>query len=156
LKGTPHYSRTPAIVKLAHSIVGNQRDPVKKAGLLQHWVFWNLRQTMGAEADTAAEVLKTRAGDCTEHTLLFIALARASGLPAREVSGLMYADMPQGPIFAWHAWAQIHDGRGWVSIDPTWDQVRVDATHIEFSHGEDDWGWANVLGTLRIKVLDPK
>ena len=35
--------------------------------------------------------------------------------------------------FNWHAWAEIHDGRQWLSMDPTWNEVQVDATHLVLS-----------------------
>ena len=62
--------------------------------------------------------------------MLFVALCRAEGVPAREVSGLMYAGDQLG-AFGGHAWAEVAlDGR-WVSADPTWNQFPVDATHIK-------------------------
>src|SRR5205807_1297290 len=82
----------------------------------------------------ARPVLENKAGDCTEHTLLFVALARAAGLPAREVGGVAYVGGDE-PAFGWHAWAEVHDGSQWVAVDPTWGQVFVDATHIKFSEG---------------------
>lgn len=143
----------PAIEKLARQIVGEERSPLLVAEALQKWVFKNLRKSMAANASSATEVLAARAGDCTEHTLLFVALARAVGLPARDVGGIMYAPADR-PIFGWHAWAEVHDGQQWVSVDPTWDQVWVDATHIKFSSGEDDFAWIGVLGRLKLNVLD--
>jgi len=96
-------------------------------------------------------VLDSMAGDCTEHTLLFVSLARAAGLPAREVGGVAYTSLDPS-LFGWHAWAEVHDGRQWVTIDPTWHQVYVDATHVTFSDS-DDLGWLNVLGKVKFKVL---
>jgi hypothetical protein len=149
-------SRDAAIMKLAKSIVGAERDPLRKAAKLQSWVYKNLRKTMAANSSTALEVLHGRAGDCTEHSLLFTALARAAGIPAREVGGLMYVDGGwfSNGIFGWHAWAEIHDGKRWVSIDPTWNQVWVDASHIKFSEGASDMAWINVLGQLKLRVVD--
>jgi transglutaminase-like putative cysteine protease len=86
---------------------------------------------------------------------LFVALARAAGVPAREVGGLAYVpDMK--PAFGWHAWAEIHDDHQWVSIDPTWGQVYVDGTHLKMSTGERDLAWTNVIGTLKMKVVEVK
>lgn len=152
LRASEEYSQTPAIKNLAKKIVGSERDPLRKAALLENWTYRNLRKSMSANAATAAEVLAARAGDCTEHTLLFVALARAAGIPARAVGGIMYAGGFGESFFGWHAWAQIHNGGQWVSIDPTWNEVYVDATHIQFSSGEDDWAWMNLLGTIKLKV----
>ena len=108
-----------------------------------------------ANASTSLDVLDQMAGDCTEHALLFTALARAAGLLAREVGGVAYVYAGK-PLFGWHAWAEIHDGKQWVSVDPTWNQVYVDATHVKFSEDPDDWAWLNVLGKVQFKILDYK
>lgn len=110
-----------------------------------------------AEEETTAkkldDVLANRAGDCTEHTLLFVTLARAAGIPAREVGGLLYDANGGRPIFGWHAWAEIHDRAQWISVDPTWNQFFVDATHIKLSSGMEDFSWANLISTLKMKVV---
>ena len=49
---------------------------------------------------------------------------------SREVGGVAYVNVRGRPLFGWHAWAEIHDGTQWVTVDPTWDQLNVDATHI--------------------------
>jgi hypothetical protein len=140
------------IRKLADKIVGDETDAVKKAGLLQKWVHDNLKKSYTDNAEDALTVLENKAGDCTEHTLLFVALARAAGLPAREVGGVAYVGGDE-LAFSWHAWAEIHDGAQWVAVDPTWGQVYVDATHIKFSEGSEDRAYLNVAGKLKLKVV---
>jgi hypothetical protein len=153
LEATPSIqAEEPTVRKLAGKIVGKEKDPVKAADLLQRWVYKNLEKSMAANASTALDVLDNKAGDCTEHALLFVTLARAAGVPAREVGGLAYLNGPR-PLFGWHAWAEIHDGGQWVTVDPTWGQVYVDATHIKFSEGTEDLSWVNVVGKLKFKVL---
>jgi hypothetical protein len=143
----------PRVKELAKKVVGDEKDPHKAAGLIKDWVHKTMKQTLSANATTTLEVLDSKAGDCTEHSLLFVSLARASGLPAREVGGLAYVPLPR-PTFGWHAWAEFHDGRQWVTVDPTWDQLLVDATHITFSTSSKDWGWLSVLGKLKFKVIE--
>lgn len=140
------------IVKLARKIVGKETDPLKQADLLKSYVNRKMRPVLGANANTALDVLETMAGDCTEHTLLFVALARAVGLPAREVGGVGFAKTDR-PFFGWHAWAQVHDGRQWISVDPTWNQLFADGTHIQFQTDFDDQAWITTLGKLRMRVL---
>jgi transglutaminase-like putative cysteine protease len=143
------------VADLAWTIVGKETDPLKKARLIERWVYKELKKSYSDNADTALEILDHKAGDCTEHSLLFVALARAVGVPAREVGGLAFVKGDK-PMFGWHAWAEVHDGHQWVSIDPTWNEVYVDATHIKLSEGPRDLGWANVAGKLKIKVLSVK
>ena len=146
-------SDEPSIRALAKKIVGNETDAVAKASKLVHWVYANLGKSMDANGSTALQVLATRKGDCTEHALLFTTLARAAGVPAREVTGLAYVETPD-PVFGWHAWSEIYDGRQWVTMDPTWNEIRVDASHIKFADRNDDYRWTGALGKLKLKVLD--
>ena len=140
------------VKKLARKIVGDEKEPLAVARKIKTWVYGNLRQTMKDNASTTLEVLDNMAGDCTEHALLFVSLARAAGLPAREVGGVAFANVGR-PLFGWHAWAEIHDGSQWVTVDPTWNQLYVDATHVKFSEDGEDMAWLNVLGKVKFKVL---
>ena len=85
---------------------------------------------------SALEVLRTRVGDCNEHTALFVALARSIGIPARINVGLVYV---RG-AFYYHAWPEvfIDEGKGqglWLPVDPTFDQFPADATHVRLARG---------------------
>ncbi len=138
---------------LAKEIVGDEKDPLKVATKLERWVYKNLRKTYDANADDALTVLENKAGDCTEHTLLFTTLARAAGIPAREVGGVVYVGGDK-PSFGWHAWSEVHDGKQWVTVDPTFNQVNIDPTHIKFSEGAEDQAYLNVAGKLKVKVVN--
>ncbi|MDZ4782873.1 MAG: transglutaminase-like domain-containing protein [Planctomycetia bacterium] len=153
LRATPSIQSDAASIReLAATIVGDETDPIRRAELIVKWIGGNLRPSYAANASTATAVLERKAGDCTEYALLFTALARAAGVPARQIGGVVYTDDPK-PLFAWHAWAEIHDGHGWVSVDPMWQQVRIDPTHIQFSiDSEADSAWINVLGALKVEV----
>jgi transglutaminase-like putative cysteine protease len=141
-----------AIKTQAKKIVGEETEPLEIARRIERWVYKTLRKSYSDNADNALAVLDQKAGDCTEHAILFVALARAAGVPAREVGGVAFVKTSK-PMFGWHAWAEIHDGKQWVTIDPTWDQVFVDATHIKFSEGSRDLTWVNLVGKLKIKVV---
>ena len=143
------------VLAQAKKIVGNEKDTLEKAKRIEKWVYKTLKKAYDANADSALEILENKAGDCTEHALIFVALCRASGVPAREVGGLAYLDGDK-PLFGWHAWAEIHDGHQWVSIDPTWNQIYVDGTHLKMSEGDRDLTWTNVIGSLQMKVIEVK
>jgi hypothetical protein len=76
-------------------------------------------------------------GDCTEHAALFVALARAAGLPARNVGGFVYACSEDGKraIFGYHAWAEVWLGR-WVPVDPTVEELGTSARYVMFDIDE--------------------
>ncbi|MEO8199849.1 MAG: transglutaminase-like domain-containing protein, partial [Gemmatimonadota bacterium] len=68
--------------------------------------------------------------DVDGHTLLFVGMARASGIPARTVSGLLLS----GDRYYFHSWAEVYLGR-WVAVDPTYDEVPADAGRIRLAIG---------------------
>ena len=85
---------------------------------------------------SALEVLRTRVGDCNEHTVLFVAMARSLGIPARINVGVAYV---RG-AFYYHAWPEVWidegQGRGlWLPVDPTFNQFPADATHLRLARG---------------------
>ena len=84
---------------------------------------------------SALEVLRTRVGDCNEHTALYVALARALDIPARVAVGLVHLH----GAFYYHAWAEVYleeKGRGlWLPVDPTLNEFPADATHLRLSRG---------------------
>ena len=85
---------------------------------------------------SALEVLRTKVGDCNEHTALFVALARSLGIPARINVGLVYV---RG-AFYYHAWPEVYidEGKGqglWLPVDPTFNQFPADATHVRLARG---------------------
>ena len=106
---------------------------------------------------SAREVLRTRIGDCNEHTTLYVAMARAIGIPARIAVGLTFVH----GAFYYHAWPEVYidEGRGrglWLPVDPTLNQFPADATHVRLARGGLD-RQASILpliGRLKITVLD--
>lgn len=64
---------------------------------------------------------------CLEFTDLFVTLARAAGIPAREVDGFAYTkNQNERPLSlvkdVLHAWPEYFDSNldNWVMVDPTW------------------------------------
>ncbi|MHB1847301.1 MAG: transglutaminase-like domain-containing protein [Deltaproteobacteria bacterium] len=145
-------SKNPAIAALAKKIVGPERDVFLASQRLSSWVFQNLRKAYGVSSDRATDVLARREGDCTEHSLLFVSLARAAGIPARLVHGLVYAQGSDGQSgLFWHQWAEVYTGE-WVAVDPTFGQPVADATHLELGEGDETDAVA-LMGQLHISVL---
>jgi len=114
-------------------------------------VYRELEKRPVASIPNAVQVLEARAGDCNEHAVLFAALARAAGLPTRVEAGVVYANR----AFLYHAWDAVWLGAGWVTVDPTFDQMPADATHVELIQGgpETHGALLTVIGKLSIDVL---
>jgi hypothetical protein len=90
---------------------------------------------------------------CMEFTDLFIAIARAAGIPAREINGYAYTENPQiQPLSlvadVLHAWPEYWDEerQSWIAVDPTWASTtggidffsKLDLRHFSFViHGKD-------------------
>ncbi len=119
-------SVAPEIVSLAKQIAGEDKDARSVARKIGEWTYQNLKWKK-VESDTV-ETLASREADCLEHSELYVALARASGLPARVVTGAAFG----GGSFGAHAWVEVYLGK-WVELDPTWGLMEhVDATHLRF------------------------
>ncbi len=84
---------------------------------------------------------------CTEFTDLFVTLARAKNIPAREIEGYAYSNNPKvKPINinsdVLHAWPEYYDSasQNWIQIDPTWEKTTngidyftdLDLNHLAF------------------------
>jgi hypothetical protein len=143
-------SDDPRVQAQARQIVGAERDPARAARLIADWVSRGVARQAGVGVPGAVQVLGQRRGDCNEHTVLYVALARAAGIPARTVAGLLYA----GGRFYYHAWAEVYLG-DWVAVDPTFGQFPADAAHLRVTTG----GLARQMellpltGSLKLEVL---
>jgi hypothetical protein len=138
------------IRQLARRIRGEETDPRIVAARINTWVHDSIAGRITFGVPSAIQVLKSRTGDCNEHTQLFVALARANGIPSRIAAGLAYVDGK----FYYHAWPEILL-RDWVPVDPTFGQFPADAAHLRFVVG----GLARqtellrLMGNLKIDVL---
>lgn len=95
---------------------------------------------------TAIEALKVGAGVCQDHAHLFIAAARAHGVPARYVAGYMLADGDHGDLHETHAWTEVWvEGLGWVGFDPS-SGICATERYIRLSTGLDAFDAAPIRG----------
>ncbi len=139
----------PTVAARAKAIVGDARDSVTAARRLVAWVADAIDKAPTVTVPSAREVLASRRGDCNEHSVLLAALARAAGIPARLVAGVVYA----GDGFYYHAWTELWLG-AWVSADSVFDQIPVDATHVKLVEGgpEQQIALAGIIGRLAFRV----
>ncbi len=139
-------SDSPEVIKLAQEIAGKEKDGRRVADKIGQWTYDNLKWKR--VSSTTVETLASREADCLEHAEFYVALARASGLPARVVSGAAYS----GGSFGAHAWVEIYLGK-WVEVDPTWGlKEYVDATHLRFE-GDGFISYAQ-LNQVNFEVLE--
>lgn len=115
----------------AEAILDGTTDPVVAARKLNGWVYASVRKEITPSIPSAVQVLRALRGDCNEHTVLYVALARSVGLPARTAIGLVNV---QGRFY-YHAWPEVWLSDRWVAMDPTLGQVPADASHLRFIVG---------------------
>ncbi|MEI7036318.1 transglutaminase-like domain-containing protein [Fulvimonas yonginensis] len=153
-------SDSPAIRRLAAQAVGNARDDLQRMRRLRAFVS-NYITAHGLDVGyaSALEVVRSREGDCTEYAVLLAAMARSQGIPARVVSGMVYADRFAGVMrtFVPHEWVQAWvDGR-WQSFDAA--LKHFDSTHLALATGDGDpWHFAatmRLFGNLHISQAMP-
>jgi hypothetical protein len=153
-------SDRPEIQAAAREAAGGAEDAAAAARALCGWVASEVKDSMVVSIPSALEVLQKKRGACKEHAVLYAALARALGLPARIASGVVYSEAQLIDGFYYHAWVEVFlagpDGQGgrWVAVDPTFNQFPADATHLRLVEGGLDKMLAlmGVVGQLKIEV----
>jgi hypothetical protein len=128
-------SDAPEIVALARKLVGKERRSDRAAHAIVMWVFRNLDKREGTRgAASAVETLASRAGDCTEHAALVVALARAAGIPARNANGIVLLPGPRASA-GYHAWPELWIGE-WVAMDASSGTLDVGPTYLWLGYSE--------------------
>jgi hypothetical protein len=143
-------SDDPKIIKKTMEILKNETEGLEATKKLLRWINEFIFKTPTISIPSALEVLETRQGDCNEYAVLFTAMARAAGIPAKICMGIVYMDRS----FYYHAWSEVFLGR-WIAVDPMMNQIPADPTHIKFSEGgiEKQAEMIKVIGKLKIKIL---
>jgi len=94
----------------------------------------------------AAETFAAKRGTCQDLAHVFIAVARALGVPARYVSGYLHRPDAVAAADGAHAWAEAHvPDLGWVGFDPA-SGLCVTDRYIRVAIGLDSLGAAWVRG----------
>jgi transglutaminase-like putative cysteine protease len=150
-------SDAPEIRAEAEAAVRNIAGSRARAEALTRYVNQLLEKKPTVSLPSAREVLRTKIGDCNEHTALFVAMARSVGMPARIAVGLTFVH----GAFYYHSWPEVYldeeRGRGlWMPVDPTLNQFPADSTHIRLARGGLDKQAVIIplIGRLKITVID--
>ena len=141
---------TPDLWKLAIDIRSGDQDVFLTAQKIMGYI--NDAFTYAPQATTAtthvSEVLSSKRGVCQDFAHVMIGLCRASGIPARYVSGYLFDGLDPGlrGAQASHAWCEVFvPGRGWFGLDPT-NNTLADDRHIKIATGRDYHEAAPVSG----------
>lgn len=105
------------VVALARQAVGNAETDLAKVKALVRFVHEHMRYVRDSRNPSVLEIIQLWEGDCSEYTSLLVTLARASGIPARSISGHAY--IAEDGMFVPHAWAEVVVDGHWLGVDPT-------------------------------------
>jgi hypothetical protein len=132
-------------------------DAVKAALQIENFVMGYItKKDFSVGYASAAEVARSRQGDCTEHALLTTAICRAAGIPARVVCGVVYADAigDKKNVFGAHMWTEAYLADKWYPIDSTRAPNGFSAGHITLARSDgnptDFFSLVNTLGCFKI------
>ena len=132
LKSTPSMPLDGIVADTARKITYGLTDPLEKAQAIYEWIVDNTfrdPKVIGCGLGDVISMLETGnlGGKCADINSLFVALARAAGVPAREIYGIRVGDSAQfnslgksGDVSkAQHCRAEFHLAEvGWVPVDP--------------------------------------
>ena len=147
LRPSPHAIWNGTIEEAAREAVGDANEVVDVASAVSDKVTSILDYVPGATyvGVDVADVMSQGKGVCQDFAHLGIAMYRSIGIPARYVSGYLYAaeqtsavapDEPELSVQT-HAWLEVFvPGYGWWGLDPTNAQP-VGELHVKIGHGRD-------------------
>jgi len=92
-----------------------------------------------AKTEPASEILMKKKGICNDYANLAAAMLRAAGIPARHVSGLVFAELADASDWSHpggsHAWVEFFTDGKWHFADPTWGNLyfdKSDGFHLSY------------------------
>ncbi|KQC09106.1 MAG: hypothetical protein APR62_03240 [Smithella sp. SDB] len=144
-------SDNPEIKDRVDKIISPADTDEQKARKIVNWVYRNIRKKPVLSVPNALEVLRNKAGDCNEHSILTVALLRAAGIPAQMEAGLVYLH----DRFYWHAWNVLYLGK-WITADTVFNQLPADVTHIRLVRGDsvEQLNLMGAIGKIKLEVLE--
>lgn len=124
LKSTAFIPTDGKIREIALNITHDKQRISEKARAVYQWVVENTERdpsVQGCGTGEVEKVLAKRGGKCADISSVFVSIARAAGIPAREVFGLRLGKMDEEDISSGHhCWAEFYvPGYGWVPVDPS-------------------------------------
>ncbi|MEM8788883.1 MAG: transglutaminase family protein [Pseudomonadota bacterium] len=137
-----------AIVDLAKRLPSAADLTLDAAHTMANHVAEAIEYTPGATHTemTATEAVELGRGVCQDHAQVLIALARWRGMPARYVTGYLFADADGQAHEASHAWAELFvPDLGWVGFDPA-NGCCPDERYIRLGSGFDALDAAPIRG----------
>jgi transglutaminase-like putative cysteine protease len=138
----------PEVWRLAVDARDGRRGVFETARALMEAVFrgWEYDPAATDASTHMRAAFTSRRGVCQDFAHIMIGLCRSLGIPARYVSGYLFAGRGAQ---ASHAWCEIHlPGQGWFGLDPT-NNLLADDLYVKIATGRDYQDAAPVRGEFR-------
>lgn len=108
---------------LADEITAGKTTILEKARAVYDWTVENTfrdPETRGCGLGDVTALLQRPGGKCADISSIYIAIARAAGVPTREILGIRTGKKATQDVSKWqHCWAEFYlPGYGWVPVDP--------------------------------------
>jgi len=158
------------VQKLALQITKDKKTLLAKSRAIYDWTCENTFRdpnTRGCGTGDVCKLLQRPGGKCTDISSVFIALARAAGIPAREIFSVRLGRKAEEDVTGYqHCWAEFFlPGYGWVPADPADVRKAMLVEKLELKDAKTSeyreyfWGGIDpyrvVIATGRDVVLNP-
>lgn len=154
LAATPYEAiDDPRIKRTAAEVTKGAKDKREEVARLVRFVFEHV-EAKGLDRGYAPAVatLESKAGDCTEHSVLLSALLRARGLPTRLVDGVVVDTTRAG----YHEWVEVWlEGEGFVAADPTFGVFPAGPERLKLAEGSTAPDEHLLLSLAAARLLKP-
>jgi hypothetical protein len=106
------------IQAIAQQLNDGTTDPLQKARKIFDYVI-SAGGNPAQQHGVARKACDSRGADCPGVNSLFVSLARAAGIPARQEIGFSFPDgEKEGAISGYHSWSEFFvNGIGWIPLD---------------------------------------
>ncbi|MBI3813457.1 MAG: transglutaminase domain-containing protein [Nitrospinae bacterium] len=123
LKGSPFTPIDGKVKEIASSITDGKKSIIEKAKAVYDWTVENTFRDpniKGCGTGDVERILSEKGGKCADISGVFVAVARAAGVPSREVYGLRLGKKDGEDITGGHhCWTEFYlPNYGWIPVDP--------------------------------------
>jgi transglutaminase-like putative cysteine protease len=149
--GTTHYLdwENPTILSTVSQVAPETKPPVDRARLIHDFVRDQIKFGWTPEFydQRASDVLRAGVGYCNTKSTLFVAMLRASGIPARQHfvninSEILFPFLDPGMPFVDHSFAEVYLDGAWRSVDSyVVDQPLFDSGKRQIAQGSKKLGY---------------